>query len=159
MGDLLIVGVQPSNAVNIQTICYCFHPGNSGAHKWFTCHRCPYLNLSEISLSPSKSKSTHTVLGFCCNIPTWTTVHPYTLTYVKTCLSPWVAQCILQGWTEMILHLCTPLVLIGIIGRISMLHRNKTNTTVLERHRMRKRDLNKKHLCYIHYQQLSQNTS
>ena len=26
-GDLIITSVQPSNAVNIQTICYCFHPG------------------------------------------------------------------------------------------------------------------------------------
>ena len=25
--DLIIASVQPSNAVNIQTICYCFHPG------------------------------------------------------------------------------------------------------------------------------------
>ena len=27
IGDLIITGVQPSNAVNIHTICYCFHPG------------------------------------------------------------------------------------------------------------------------------------
>ena len=26
-GDLIIASVQPSNAVNIQTNCYCFHPG------------------------------------------------------------------------------------------------------------------------------------
>ena len=26
-GDLIITGVQPSNAVNVQTICYSFHPG------------------------------------------------------------------------------------------------------------------------------------
>ena len=25
--DLTIAGVQPGNAVKIQTICYCFHPG------------------------------------------------------------------------------------------------------------------------------------
>ena len=26
-GDLVITSVQPSKAVNIQTICYCFNPG------------------------------------------------------------------------------------------------------------------------------------
>ena len=25
--DLIIASVQPGNAANIQTICYCFHPG------------------------------------------------------------------------------------------------------------------------------------
>ena len=25
--DLIIAGVQPGKAVNIQTICYCFHSG------------------------------------------------------------------------------------------------------------------------------------
>ena len=26
-GDLITTGIQFGNAVNIQTICYCFHPG------------------------------------------------------------------------------------------------------------------------------------
>ena len=26
-GNLIIAGIQPGNAVNIQTICYCFYPG------------------------------------------------------------------------------------------------------------------------------------
>ena len=61
--DLTITGVQPSNAVKIQTTCYCFHPGIFWWNPRFNYRGCPDLNLRQISQSESEALVTHKVTG------------------------------------------------------------------------------------------------
>ena len=52
-GNLLVTGVQPSNAVKSRLHVIVFILVFKSGHRQFTCHRCPNLNLSELSESQS----------------------------------------------------------------------------------------------------------
>ena len=58
-GDLIIASVQPGNTVESGLDVIVFILVFNAGHRWFTCHRCPNLNLRQLSESESEANSTH----------------------------------------------------------------------------------------------------